>query len=160
MTEIHVLRSMSALTREVMEAAVADVTPAESLQNPIPNVNGMNWVLGHVVHVNAAVLELLGVPEEEPSTKALCRYAPGSPPVGTADGAVDFDVLRRALVRQGPLLDRALSKARPERLAGRPPEGFDGELRDFLHFIAFHQAYHTGQAALLRRALGYDRAFG
>jgi uncharacterized damage-inducible protein DinB len=159
MTETRVLRAMAALTREVMEAAVADIAPEESLRNPVPQVNGMNWVLGHVTHVNAAVLELLGV-TGDPTSDALRRYAPGSPPVRGADDALDFEVLREALLRQGPLLDRALSEADPERLASPPPAGFDGELRDFLHFIAFHQAYHAGQAALLRRALGYDRAFG
>lgn len=33
-------------------------------------------------------------------------------------------------------------------------------MRDFLHFITFHQGYHVGQLGMLRRALGYDRAFG
>ncbi len=57
-------------------------------------------------------------------------------------------------------LDQALADAPPTLLAAPPPPGFAGELRDFLHFIAFHQGYHVGQLGLLRRAMGRDRAFG
>lgn len=159
MTEIDVLRAQAALTREVMAGAVAGITHSESLRTPIPGLNGMNWVLGHVTHVNAGILELLGSPSD-PSSEALARYAPGAPPIIDPSDALDFEALREALHRQGPLLDAALAGASPDRLSGPPPNGFDGELRDFLHFITFHQGYHTGQLGLLRRALGHDRAFG
>ena len=159
MSEISTLRAHFELTCTVMNAAVADTTHAESLRTPVKDLNGMNWVLGHVTHVNAGILELLGAPGD-PSSHSLRRYAPGMRPINDPADLLDFNTLRNALREQGPLLDSALSGATEELLASSPPEGFDGELRNFLHFIGFHQAYHAGQLGFLRRALGYSRAFG
>ncbi len=160
MTDITALRSLAALIREVTEAAVAGITHEESIRASIPGLNGMNWVLGHVTHVNASILALLETPAE-PSAEELSRYAPGAPPLGVAaEDAVDFEILRDALVRQGPLLDEALGRASAELLARPAPPGLGGDVRSFLHFITFHQSYHAGQLGLLRRALGHDRAFG
>jgi uncharacterized damage-inducible protein DinB len=158
-SEIQPLRTQVALMGEVAAAAVADITHDESLGTPIPGVNGMNWILGHLVHVDAAILELLQHPGD-PSSAELARYAPGSPFIGEGADAWDFAVLREALPRQTSLLDQALASAPPELLASVPPEGFEGELSHFLHFITFHQGYHVGQLGLLRRARGYGRAFG
>ena len=159
MSELQVLRTQAGLIGEVAAAAVAEITHEESLRTPIPGLNGMNWILGHLVHVNAAILELLQYPGD-PSSAELARYVPGSPPLGEGPDAWDFSLLREALPRQTTLLDQALASAPPELLASAPPQGFAGELRHFLHFITFHQGYHVGQLGLLRRALGYGRAFG
>lgn len=159
MSEIRVLRAQTALTASVVEASLADVTFEESLRTPIPGVNAMNWVAGHLAHVNAGILELLEHPCG-PSSLDLAHYAPGSTPIGDASNTWDSATLRQALLQQGPRIEQALTGARPELLAASPPEGFDGELRDFLHFIAFHQSYHVGQLGMLRRALGHGRAFG
>ena len=159
MSEIQLLRTQAGLIGEVAAAAVADLSHEESLRTPTPGVNSMNWVLGHLVHVNAGILELLHHPGD-PSSAELARYAPGSPPIGEGGEAWDFAELREALPRQTTLLDQALAAAPSELLASPPPPGFSGELRHFLHFISFHQGYHVGQLGLLRRAAGRDRAFG
>ena len=159
MNEIRVLRAQVALIGEVVEAAVADLTPDEALRAPIPGVNDVNWILGHLVQVNAGVLELLGHPRD-PALADLVYYAAGSPPVEDVADAWDLGKLRDAFRQQIHHLDGALVDAPPERLAAPPPPGFEGELRDFLHFITFHQGYHVGQLGMLRRALGHDRAFG
>jgi len=158
-SEIAVLRAQAALTAAVAQAALADVSHEDSLRTPIPEVNAMNWVAGHVVHVNAGILELLEHPGD-PSSLDLAHYAPGSPPIGDATNAWDIATLRQALRQQGPNIEQALTDARPELLSGPPPAGFEGELRSFLHFIAFHQSYHVGQLGMLRKALGHGRAFG
>jgi uncharacterized damage-inducible protein DinB len=157
--EIRVLRAQVALIGEVVEAAVVDLTPDEGLRTPIPGVNDVNWILGHLVHVNAGVLELLGHPGE-PSSADLTHYAAGSPPGEDGADAWDLGELRDAFRQQIHRLDGALADAPPERMGAPPPPGFEGELRDFLHFITFHQGYHVGQLGMLRRALGHDRAFG
>jgi uncharacterized damage-inducible protein DinB len=84
----------------------------------------------------------------------------GSPPIGDASNAWDVAALRQALMVQGARIEQALREARPELLAAPPPDGFEGELRDFLDFIVFHPSYHVGQLGMLRRALGHGRAFG
>jgi uncharacterized damage-inducible protein DinB len=158
-SEIAVLRAQAALTAAVAEAALADVSHEESLRTPIPGVNAMNWVAGHLANVNAGILELLEHPGD-PSSRDLAHYAPGTPAIGDAANAWDIAALRQALQQQAPRIDQALADARPALLAGPPPPGFEGELRSFLHFIAFHQGYHVGQLGMLRKALGHERAFG
>jgi hypothetical protein len=112
-----------------------------------------------MAHVNAGILDLLERPGDPPS-QDLDQYARGSVLIADAPDTWDIATLRQVLKRQGPRIEHALTEARPELLAGPPPPGFDGELRDFLHFMAFHQSYHVGQLGMLRRALGRGPAFG
>lgn len=158
MIDVSALRAVSATTQEVAAACTEGISHAESLLAPGGIGNGMNWVLGHMVHVNEAILQLLGArgvlePDE------LVRYAPGAPPIGTGD-ARSFPWMRETLLAQTPLLDAAWAAVSQERLQSPPPPGFDGVLSDFLRFIVFHQAYHTGQCGTLRRQLGKAPGFG
>ncbi len=159
MSEIRALRAQLALITEVVEASLADITHEESVRSAIPGVNDMNWVLGHLVQVNAGILELLGRPGD-PRSADLAYYAAGERTGGDDTDEWGLSDLRETFLQQTALIDKALTDAPPELLAAAPPPGFEGELRDFLHFITFHQGYHVGQLGMLRRALGYDRAFG
>lgn len=152
-------RAFTALTQEVVAAAVATITHEESLRPLGESANGMNWVLGHLVHVNDAILSLLGADRALPAD-VTARYAPGSEPVSAAT-AHPFGELRDALLAQTARLDAAWESATPGRLQAPPPPGLaEPTLYHFLRFLTFHQAYHAGQCGLLRRQLGKDRAFG
>lgn len=159
MSDIDALRAITATTQEVMAACTADITHEESLRAGAGDGNGMNWILGHVTHVNDAILRLLGADGVLP-VNALARYAPDAPPITDPAEARPFDELRTAFLAQTQRLDATWAAVDPERLQGPPPPGFDGVLGDFLRFIVFHQAYHTGQCGILRRQLGRGQAFG
>lgn len=83
-----------------------------------------------------------------------------TPPIEAGTDARDPIELRDAFRRQAMLLGHARADGSPALLAAPAPPGFEGELRAFLHFLAFHQGDHVGQLGLLRRAWGHARAFG
>src|SRR5690606_26412287 len=141
----------------VATACTEGITHEESLRVPAASGNGMNWIVGHLTHVNDEILRLLGG-EGVTSGASLARYAPGAPPVAAGD-AHPFEELRRILVEQTPRLDAAWDAVAADRLRGPAPPGFGETLEEFLRFLVFHQAYHTGQCGIVRRQLGKDRAF-
>jgi uncharacterized damage-inducible protein DinB len=60
-------------------------------------------------------------------------------------------------------LSAALEEASEEALAAPGPEkipSFDGKLSGTLAFMAWHEGYHVGQAAYLRRWLGHGQVAG
>jgi uncharacterized damage-inducible protein DinB len=44
--------------------------------------------------------------------------------------------------------------------AGERSPSFDGTIGGLVNFLAYHEAYHGGQAAYLRRWLGHDGIAG
>lgn len=151
MSEIRVLRAQVALITQAVEASLADITDEESVRSPIPGVNGMNCILGHLVQVNAGILELLGRPADPPSA-ARARYTAGGPPDDDTD-AWTISELREAFLRQAALIDQVQVDAPPELLAAPPPSGF----REALASLARNTAAPTGSSTSPWRWPGSDR---
>ena len=99
MNELRVLRTQVALTAEVVEACLTDLTQEDGRRTAIPGVTGVNWILGSRGRVNGGVLELLLRPGE-PSSADLARYAAGTPPIEDGADAWDLAEVRDAFRRQ------------------------------------------------------------
>lgn len=132
---------------------LAGLTHEESLRAPEPAGNSLNWVLGHLIFYRNTILRLLNQPPVwDPETAA--RYARGSAPLGPDDYPESFETMIAALDRSQALLLAALRSCSPEELAASPTEGGD-PLVQRLAQLGFHEGYHGGQIALLRRLLGH-----
>jgi uncharacterized damage-inducible protein DinB len=153
MREVEVFRQLARLSHQVLRANVADMTHEESLIQPEPAGNCMNWVVGHVLHVYAGVLTRLG---QTPvlSLDELARYARGGAPLRDGAEALRFERLAEAWDASWPRVDAGLAGLTPEALEAPGLPGFGDTVRDLLGFVFFHQAYHTGQAGILRRIAG------
>ena len=145
----------------ILKAQTADLTQEESLFQPPAGGNCINWLLGHIVTSRNQMLELLGRPpiwgKEE-----RARYAQGSPPI-TSPGPEVLEISRLLEdyeATQGPILE-AVATISDEELAVKVP-WFGGELdkSGVLGGFLFHEAYHLGQAGLVRRLLGKTSAVG
>ena len=80
-SEIDLWRQQTHITRDVVGINVAGLTHQDSLVQPRPGGNRLNWVLGHLLWAYNGILPLLGqkqVIDEE----SLKRYARGAPPPG------------------------------------------------------------------------------
>ncbi len=138
------------------------VTHEESLRGPEPAGSPLNWVLGHMVAARGGVLAALGqepvLTEEEQGI-----YARGS--TFDAEAALALGRLQKALVAAQRGIEAGLAAASDESLASPIPEGetyppgFE-TLADKLAFLQFHEAYHCGQLALLRRLYGHEGKIG
>jgi uncharacterized damage-inducible protein DinB len=130
---------------------VDGITDEEALLQPKPDGNCLNWVVGHVVASRNGALTLLG---EEPvwSREETDRYKRGSAPIRAAGEGKPLAHLLADFDRSQERLLRGLSKLTEAKLDEPFPNW--GTVRQALFFLHFHEAYHAGQTAMLRRLAG------
>lgn len=161
--EVEVWRQTAHIIHTVVRICAGDFTQDESLRQPEPQGNCLNWVLGHLLRVYDKVLPALG---QAPvmGLERLKRYDRGSAPLCEPDEAVDLKALLTAWDEAVKRLDAGLAKLTAERLdepAPFSPTNYSKEtMRSLLTTIFFHQSYHAGQAGMLRRMAGKPGAIG
>jgi hypothetical protein len=156
-SELQSFRHQAQLAHHVVRLNADGLTHEESLVQPRPGGNCLNWIVGHLVWVYAGALPML---HQEPVLQqdALSRYARGAPALRNPDEARDFGELMAAWDEATRRVDAGLA-ALPVEVLGRPaphsPENDPDEtVRSLLSTIFFHQAYHAGQTGVLRRVIG------
>lgn len=156
LNEIAILRTQNRNTHWTVQANTEGLTHQESLIQPHPGGNCMNWVVGHLVCVYNNVLAELEHAQDLSEGK-FKRYDRGSAPIQASD-ALDFATLLRALQTSVDRFDAALQDLTPEALDAKAPfspgNNPNETLRSLMGTIVFHQAYHAGQTGLLRRLAG------
>ena len=159
--EIEVFRQQARMTHQVVRKNVEGVTQEESLIQPQPGGNCLNWVVGHLVCIYNKALPRLG---QEPVTEAgdLTRYDRGAPPLEDPADALDFGKLMTAWDEATRRIDAGLAGLSPEVLDEPVPQSPSGNpnetVRSLLATISFHQSYHAGQTGVLRRITGKEGA--
>jgi hypothetical protein len=157
MSDIASLRHQARLTRDVVRLNVEGISHEQSLNQPRPAGNCINWVLGHLIVVYNEVLPLLAQTPVETSSP-LTRYARGSPPITHASDALPLQDLVSAWDEACVRVDAGLGALLPQRLDAIIPNGPTGDphetLGSLMATVLFHQAYHAGQLGLLRRIAG------
>lgn len=125
---------------------------AESLLQPPFGGNCLNWVMGHLTGARHNICKMMGVPSFWQDAAAV-RYARGSAPITTADdaGIVDFGALRDLFAHSQSIMLPAIERLTEADLK-KPFREKDTAF--WLARFAFHEAYHTGQAELLRQLAG------
>jgi uncharacterized damage-inducible protein DinB len=159
-SEVEVFRNQARTTHQIVRLCVDGVTHDDSLIRPQPGGNCLNWVVGHLLWAYQGALPMLG---QEPVMKegSLKQYARHSPPLQDPD-AVPFDKLMTAWDESSRRFDAGLTRLTSEvldRLApGSPTNDPNETVRSLLAVTMFHQAYHAGQTAILRRITGREGA--
>jgi uncharacterized damage-inducible protein DinB len=156
--ETEVLRRQAQAIRGVIQRNVDGLTQEESLIQPAPGGNCLNWVVGHLVDVYNQMLPLVG---QKPVGEdgAFKRYARGTPPLENPAEALDFQDLLAALNEATDRADAGLASVTQDMLdksvpQHSPTKNPNETVRSLLSTVLFHQAYHAGQTGLLRRIAG------
>lgn len=148
-----VLRFLFDFNHRAFGMNTAGITHAESLVPAAPGANCANWMVGHILDTRSDVLAMLG---EEP----VWSPEKGKPFYGTAAWtdpaavALPWEELLADFETSQERIRAGLAAVSAERLAGlhtpeaKRPRGMH------IHFLQFHEAYHVGQIALLRRIVG------
>jgi len=133
----------------------------DSLRQPQPGGNCLNWVLGHIICSRHEMLVLLG---ESPfwSEAQTKTYQRGSDPIVDASAALPFERLLADFDRTQEILRQTLAALTPEQLsaplpADRNPFRLDS-VGEMLAAFSFHESYHAGQTGILRRLVGREGA--
>ncbi len=138
--------------------ALAGLSRDELLRQP-GDTNPMVWLAGHLVYCRCAVLRLAGVRREMPWPALFKRGAQlveesSYPAIGE---------ITELWEEISPVLAKRLEELTEEELGERSPHRFpvrDRSLLGGLSFMAYHESYHIGQMAYLRKWLGYEGLVG
>lgn len=135
---------------------IEGITHEESLFQPRPGGNCLNWIVGHILATRNFIFFCL---DEEPlwGEEQAQRYKRGSKPIASAEEAVPWDTLMADLERSQQQLIKALGKRTPQDFQ-KTEAGDDESMAEKLIGLHFHEAYHTGQTGILRRLLGKQGA--
>lgn len=140
---------------EILRQQTADLSQADSLLQPQPDGNCLNWVVGHLVVNLVDMLEVLGsAPPIGPPS--LDHYGYGSEPIRCdAPGVIELEVLIDTYAQ--------LTARITDHIAQMMDADFDEEI-DFWQgdsrrgyvafFYFFHNSYHLGQLEQLRNLAG------
>jgi uncharacterized damage-inducible protein DinB len=136
------------------------LTHEESLVQPQPAGNCLNWIVGHILASRAGMLGLLGL-DNLWTDDELEPYQRGSSALTDPARARQLGDLVALLETSQEAILAELSEITDEELEAPSPDGFLGDtVEKALAGLAFHEAYHVGQTGLLRRLLGHEKAIG
>jgi uncharacterized damage-inducible protein DinB len=145
-------------TEGLFRRFTADLKPVEWHAQPVPGVNSVAWVVGHLTvidHKRAAALgaaDLPGLPAGFAE-----RYSQTRKPAEAQTGLDSDDELTRLFLAVRASLTAAVLAASAEQLAEPLPTpgplfATQGEAA---LFMGLHAAMHLGQITVIRRLLGY-----
>jgi len=159
--EIRLLRQQAGMIRHVVGLSVDGLTQAETLIQPQPAGNCMNWVVGHLLTIYQQVLPLIGQEPVIPNGK-LKQYNRGSQPIRDSGHALDISDLMTAWGETCARIDSGFAALTSEDLDRpapfSPTDNPNETIASLLTTVCWHQAYHAGQTGLLRRLAGKDGA--
>jgi uncharacterized damage-inducible protein DinB len=150
------LQQMYDLNRSALHANTKGVTHEESLVHPKPAGNCMNWIVGHVIANRDIIFAFLNEPQTWTNAEAA-PYLRGAPPLTDSSKARPFEGLLQDFERSQDRLKGAIARLTEKELE-RPVGPDKDPLGEALAFFHFHEAYHVGQTAVLRRIVGKEGA--
>ena len=133
---------------------VKGLSHEDSMVQPPAGGNCLNWVAAHIVASRGAILDLLGEAQVW-DTDRNDRFKRGSRPVQDTKDSLPFDSIVADFRRSQERIQAGLARLSDEELLEKRG---DDTFADKLHFLQFHEAYHIGQAGLLRRMAGKECA--
>jgi uncharacterized damage-inducible protein DinB len=138
--------------------AMDGLTPQQLWQAPTDRNNAMLWLAGHLVQTRTQLLGLLG---EAFDTGWGDRFNRGAS-VGDPDGYPVREEIERVMRRVSERLHARLATLSDAQLAQPPAAPIPGAktIADQVALFAFHDSYHVGQMAFIRKALGYPPLAG
>ncbi|HCA09243.1 hypothetical protein [Chryseobacterium sp.] len=141
--DIEIVKVQVFSNYKVILMNIEGITQEESMVFPNGEANCMNWVLGHLIYIRNAFLNVLGEESVWDSEKFSC-YNRGAIPLERKEELVTFEELKSYLQQSQDQLEAKLISI--ERFE---PEGIND-----IAIFCLHELYHSGQLGYLRRILG------
>lgn len=141
--DIEIVKYLISSNYKVISMNINDISNEESMIFPNGEANCMNWVLGHLIYIRNAFLNVLG---EEPvwdNEKFSC-YNRGEIPLNRKDEFVSFDELKSYLKSSQNKFETKLNSL----------ESVHSTIINDISGLSFHEIYHSGQLGYIRRMLG------
>ncbi len=155
MITVRNLQRIFEMENEIIHEQVNGLTQADSLLQPQPGGNCLNWVLGHLLTNQVEIIRALGgTPPFNPAQVA--RYDRNSEPIrGEEEGVLPLITLVSMHDQTHETLNHLLDATKDEDFE---KEILAGEQKTTLgwrvFFLHFHFTYHLGQLEYLRQLAG------
>ena len=152
------IAAIFAINDDLMTRGLDGVTNDQLWTAITPRNNPMLWVIGHLVQTRSQLLGLLGEPIETGWGELFNRGATIGDvtqyPSRVEIERVMSDVSRRLHAKLATLNDEQLGQSPTAPLPGA------NTFADQVALFAFHDSYHVGQLAFIRKGLGYAALAG
>lgn len=132
------------------------LTPQQAFWTPAPNINCINWVLGHIVSSRTTGLSAVGkMPVWDDHTRA--RYRAGSAPItGEGDGVLDLMRLLFDFAESQRRMESGFESMTADALEAASPFEQFSTVADHLLYLQTHEMSHVGQVIILRELQGFE----
>ncbi len=141
-------------TVKFIEQSVSDLSEKEMIEQPMGVPNHATWTLGHVVHSCQGIANELGARAWLPNTWEL-TFGYGSTPVADQSRYPSKAEMLKNLSDANNRLRQVLSGISESSLTQSVPNEALPTMGHFLFQVLIaHTAFHAGQLALWRHALG------
>jgi DinB superfamily len=144
---------------QLFHRALEGVKDEDLLRRPLDCSNPLIWVAGHAMTSRAALTRIAGEEVKNQWSEIFARGAMVDTSISYPDVsqivAVWDDATPKLMSRLETLDDDELAKPTPFPI----PTG-DKTKRGAIVFLNYHETYHIGQMAYLRKWLGYSQLVG
>ncbi len=144
---------------QLFHRALEGIKPEDLFRSPQSESNPLIWIAGHLMTSRVSLTRVVGERIENPWSKIFARGA-------SVDEKINYPELpeivslwnttTKSLMNGLESLDDATLS---EEASFRVPTG-DKTKRGAIVFLNFHETYHIGQMAYLRKWLGYSQLVG
>lgn len=138
-----------------LKSFLEGISDEDSRMNPQPAGNNINWVVGHIVHYRSIILELLGQDPIWEKEANATLYGFDSQPLPDGAGYPLDDLMSHLDASQDTLLQTLA--AWEDTQLDTPLSDGNATIGQRLDFFAWHEGYHLGQIALLKRVIGQGK---
>ena len=150
-------------TRAITDGLFKDFPEAKWTYQPSPTDNHALWTLGHLASTDAWICGVVGAPGASMPDGYDKLFGMGSKPVDDpAAYPKPADVMKVMHANRAALL-AWLEKTTPEQLAKSTKEATGNFMNDAIDGalkIGWHEGWHCGQLAGIRKALGLKNVIG
>ncbi|MBN2043581.1 MAG: DinB family protein [Anaerolineales bacterium] len=157
MHDPEVLANVFSRNQWVIGEQTKGLTHADSLLQPEPRGNCLNFILGHMLVHREKVMEMLDL-KPLLTKEQFQRYDFGADPV-LEDGPklIQLDELLAMLEKSAAMLVEAVKALAPDDLERDVKLGSNtATLAQRIEFFGWHDTYHAGQTEYLRQLAGTD----
>lgn len=132
------------------------LTPEQAFWTPAPNVNSINWLLGHIISARTGVTKVVRQqPVWDDGTRS--RYWDGSAPVtGEGEGVIDLMRMLFDFAESQRRLEAGFASITASELEApaEPPSQRFGTKGNYTLYLQAHEMQHVGHIMIVRELLG------
>ena len=142
-TALEFMKIQVDFNNDVISKNITGISNEEAMIFPDNNANPANWILGHLIFIRNAMIQVLGG-DKFWEDEEFSFYDRGEIPLQQKEKFIEFETLKSYFKDTENELNRifrSLEKIEPETI-------------NDLAGLMLHEIYHAGQLGYLRRILG------